>query len=92
MKVRVKAFARFRDLAGAETSIDLEEGSTAVDLLETVFSSHPDLKEALLDPDGKVGEGVKILINRRGIDPSDPTDAVLEDGDEVALLPPFSGG
>ena len=92
MRVLVRAFAKFREMAGEESAIDLEEGSTLCDLLEEVASSHPEIKDGIFTPDGNIGDGVTILLNRKGIDLSDPGKTVLEEGDEVALLPPFSGG
>ncbi|HNR57031.1 MAG: MoaD family protein [Methanothrix sp.] len=88
MRVVVRAFARFREMAGEEATLELPEGSTLADLLEEVVSSHPGLKKALSGPDGPIGGRAMVLLNRRGADPSD----VLEEGDEVAILPPFSGG
>ncbi len=91
MRVLVRAFARFREIAGKETSIDLKEGSTLCDLLKAISASHPELEGALFRSDGTVGEGITILRNRKGLN-SDISKTVLEEGDEVALLPPFSGG
>ena len=92
MKVLVRAFAKFRDIAGAETSLDLKEGSTIRDLLEAISASHPELEDYLFNSDGTIGDGVTILRNRKGPEVPDPRNTVLEEGDEVALLPPFSGG
>jgi molybdopterin synthase sulfur carrier subunit len=92
MKVLVRAFAKFREIAGGETRLDLKEGSTLRDLLKTLSSAHPELADDLFRSDGTVGDGVTILRNRRGLDHPEPRNTILEDGDEVALLPPFSGG
>ena len=92
MRVLVRAFAKFREMAGEEAAIDLEEGSTLRDLLEAVARAHPDIKDDLFTPEGNIGGRVTILLNRKGVDLSDPEKTVLEVGDEVALLPPFSGG
>lgn len=92
MKVLVRAFAKFRDIVGEKTSLDLKEGSTIGDLLEAICASHPGLKADLFNSDGTVGDGVTILRNRKGLEVPDPQKMVLEEGDEVALLPPFSGG
>lgn len=92
MRVLVRAFARFREIAGEKTCFDLIEGSTISDLLKAISLSHPELERDLFCSDRKVGDGVTILRNRKGVDLSDLSKTVLEEGDEVALLPPFSGG
>ncbi|HII06547.1 MAG TPA: MoaD family protein [Methanotrichaceae archaeon] len=92
MKVLVRAFAKFRDIVGEKTCFDLKEGSTIGDLLETICTSHLGLKADLFNSNGTIGDGVTILINRKGLEVPDPQKTVLEEGDEVALLPPFSGG
>jgi molybdopterin synthase sulfur carrier subunit len=92
MMVRIRAFARFREIAGEEACFDLKEGSTLRDLLKVLSSTHPKLADDLFSSDGTVGDGVTILRNRKGLNLSTPQKTILEDGDEVALLPPFSGG
>ena len=92
MRVLVRSFARFREIVGEKTCFDLKEGSTISDLLKAITLSHPELASHLFRSDGTVGDGVTILRNRKGIDLSNLTKTVLEEGDEVALLPPFSGG
>ncbi|KQC15811.1 MAG: hypothetical protein APR56_12055, partial [Methanosaeta sp. SDB] len=88
MRVLVRAFAKFREIAGEKTSLDLKEGSTIGDLLEAISASYPELAEDLFNSDETVGDGVTILRNRKGLDLSDLSKTVLEEGDEVALLPP----
>lgn len=92
MRVQVRALAKFREIAGEEVAIDLKDGSNLRDLLEAVVSDHPELYGDLLSPGGVIGDKVTILLNRKGVDLSDPEKTILEEGDEVALLPPFSGG
>jgi molybdopterin synthase sulfur carrier subunit len=92
MRVVVRAFARFREIAGENTCLDLKEGSTLLDLLKDISASHPELEVNHLGSDGTVGDGITVLRNRKGVDLSDLSKTVLEEGDEVALLPPFSGG
>ncbi len=92
MKVLVRAFAKFRDIVGEKTSLDLKEGSTIRDLLDAISASYPELGADLLSSNGAVGDGVTVLRNRKGLDVPDPKKTILEEGDEVALLPPFSGG
>ncbi len=92
MRVLVRAFARFREIAGEEARFDLKEGSTLRDLLKILSSTHPKLADDLFGSDGAVGDGITILRNRKGVDLSDLSKTILEEGDEVALLPPFSGG
>ncbi len=92
MRVKVRVFAKFREIAGEETCLDMKEGSTIGGLLDAISASHPELKAYLFNSDGTVGDGVTILRNRKGLEVPDPQKTALEEGDEVALLPPFSGG
>jgi molybdopterin synthase sulfur carrier subunit len=92
MRVLVRAFARFREIAGEKTCFDLKEGSTISDLLKAISAYHPELEGDLFRSDGTVGDGITILRNRTGVALSSLSKTALEEGDEVALLPPFSGG
>jgi molybdopterin synthase catalytic subunit/molybdopterin converting factor small subunit len=80
--IRIKLFALLKERAGsAELNIPFSDGS-ASDLVRQVAEAYPALEE-LLAP-GRV----IISVNQELVRP----DAVIRDGDEVALMPPFSGG
>lgn len=81
MKVLVLAFASAGDALGASRrEIALAEGSTLADLRALLDREHPALKA--LWPRLAVAVDGELA----------PADTPLEDGAEVALLPPVSGG
>ncbi|MGH9509709.1 MAG: molybdenum cofactor biosynthesis protein [Terriglobales bacterium] len=81
MQVRVLFFGQLKDLAGrASDSLTLPEGSTLTDLLAHYESGFPRLKALL--------PAIALSINQVYA----PPHSALRDQDEVALLPPVSGG
>ena len=81
MRITVKLFAQLRDTAGvSELSISPTAGATVSDALELVFAAHP----ALRPPAARAAVAVNLAYATR--------DTVLQDGDELALIPPVSGG
>ena len=81
MRVRVRLFASLRDVAGeAAAELELAPGATAEDAWRSLVALHPALEARRAS--------LAAAVNRsyRGFD------AVLEDGDELAFIPPVSGG
>lgn len=77
----VRLFARLREIAGgAETTMELPDGSTAGDAWRALTRRHPDLDA--------YSSSVSCAVNEDYARPATP----LRDGDEVAFLPPVSGG
>ncbi len=79
--VQLRLFAIFRDLIGADRiPLELPAGSTVADLRQELFHRWPTLRNLL--------ERSAIAINQEYA-----TDHhVLSSGDEIALIPPVSGG
>ena len=92
MKIHIRAFASFRDILGNYRDIEVQEGSTAGDLLQSLISSNRNLRSAIFDEDGNVREYVIIMKNRKNIENLQGLKTVLDEGDEVAILPPVAGG
>ncbi len=81
MQVTVKFFATYREIVGRrELKVELEDGATVRDLRGVIYAEHPRLK--------RFEETMLLAVNQEFADPG----ARLRDGDEVALLPPVSGG
>jgi len=81
LKVTVLFFAAAADAAGhfSET-VELQSGTTAGQLQERLLQMYPAL--------ARFGDSLALAVNREVA----TMDQVLADGDEVALLPPMSGG
>ncbi len=80
MNIRVLCFGRLRDIIAAEIVAELPASATVADLWQSLRSQYP----ALAPYDGAIA----IAVNQ-----SFATSATtLSPGDEVALLPPVSGG
>jgi molybdopterin synthase catalytic subunit len=82
MTVRVRLFAVLRQRAGRESvDVALEEGATVADAL-TALSREPGLADVL------ARVPVQMAVNRDYAEP----ETVLSPDDELALVPPVSGG
>lgn len=81
MTIRVKLFAAMRDLTGDDVAeMDLPDGSTVGDLRREM---------------GKLLPLARTLLNRSGVAVNHDlaeNDRVIQAGDEVAVIPPVSGG
>jgi molybdopterin converting factor subunit 1 len=81
MKIRVRLFARAKELAGRdEVELDLPAGSTVAELRRRLAADYPPLAGLL--PRCAVAVDAEFARD----------DRALGDGAEVALLPPVSGG
>ena len=81
MQVQVKLFAAAREMVGrGEVSLELGEGSTVGDLLDYLFRQYPQLKA--------IAGSLLLAVNREFAERT----VKLQEGDEVGMIPPVSGG
>jgi molybdopterin synthase catalytic subunit len=81
VRITVRFFAILRDKAGtAQLPLDLPAGATVATARDALAERLPDLRGALAR--------VAFAINQEYARP----DALLHDNDELALIPPVSGG
>jgi MoaD family protein len=81
LRIRVKFFASYRDITGrSEEILDLSEGASVSALLGLLREKYPKI--------GSLTDTIIASVNKRYA----KEDVVLKEGDEVALLPPVSGG
>jgi molybdopterin converting factor subunit 1 len=81
--ITVKYFANLKQMAGKdEDQFDINEGTTLEQLSELIGQNVPQLGTMVRE------KKVMISVNYDMV----PMDTVVKDGDEIALLPPFSGG
>jgi molybdopterin converting factor subunit 1 len=81
MRVTIRLFARLRDLAGA-SELTRDVGAPAT--VQTVWSALKREMPSLAQYEGSMSVAVNAEYARMA--------APLRDGDEVAFLPPVSGG
>ena len=80
MRVAVRFFAMFRERAGvSHTEVEMPDGASPAQLLEHLRTQFPSLPSE---------SPVLMAVNSEYVS----EEAVLQDGDEVAFIPPVSGG
>jgi molybdopterin converting factor subunit 1 len=81
MRVKVRLFARLRDIAGAsELAREVRPGSTIASVWSDLVKEFPEL--------ARYERAISSAINADYA----RMDQAVSDGDEVAFLPPVSGG
>jgi molybdopterin converting factor subunit 1 len=81
MRVTVRLFARLRELVGAgDLTVDVPAGATVADVWAALVAAHPEA--------AAYARSMSCAVN---LDYAKMT-APVRDGDEVAFLPPVSGG
>ena len=80
MKVNVKFFALGRELVGnSSLEIEMNENDNIKNLIDRLHKEHPKFKEL---------KSFLVAVNMEYAD----FEKSLNDGDEIAIIPPVSGG
>jgi len=80
MNIHVRFYAQLRDLAGMKVDLDLPQGATVAELIERIYELKPALRAH--DKSILIGAGVDFVGR----------DRVLNEGEEIAIMPPVQGG
>lgn len=89
-----KLFADLAEHAGGKhVEVDVDPGDTIGDALDALLADHEELESRILTDDGALREHINVLRNGSNVDANDDgLETTLDDGDELALFPPVSGG
>ncbi|MCQ8893171.1 MAG: MoaD/ThiS family protein [Methanolinea sp.] len=90
--VRVRAFARFRELFGGTIEMDLPWPATVRSVIRELEKINPAGLAELVDNEGNLKKSVILMINRERIMGPAREDCPLRPGDEIAFYPPVAGG
>jgi molybdopterin synthase sulfur carrier subunit len=92
MSVKIRFFARFRELFGADVMTDVVAGTTFTSLITAIAKKNPEGYAAIFDEKGAFREFVILMKNGKRIDIADAAKTPVADGDEIAVFPPVAGG
>lgn len=81
MKVNCLFFAGARDVVGVNsTNFEIQEGSTTTEFAKVLLQKYPSLEKVL--------QTSLLAVNQEYVE--EPV--LLKEGDEIAVIPPISGG
>jgi len=92
--MKVNFFATLRDIAGGKSiEFDLEQGTTAQELLEAIMARFPPMRKELMNKDGKMYGHVHFFINGRDVQfTEDEFQTEITREDTVNVFPAVGGG
>ena len=92
MTVKIRFFARFRELLGTDITTEIATGTMFTALITTVARKNPAGYAAIFDENGAFHEFVILMKNGRRVEIADAVKTPVVDGDEIAVFPPVAGG
>ena len=92
MTVKIRFFARFRELFGTDVVTEVQNGTSFTDLVKRIAKKNAEGYAAIFDDKGSFREFVILMKNGMRIDCADAATTPVADGDEIAVFPPVAGG
>lgn len=76
----------------SEQEVVQAEGSTIDEILQSLNTSFPGLRERICDDQGNVRRFVNVYLNDEDIRFLDEKATAVKDGDEISIVPAIAGG
>jgi len=92
MTVKVRFFARFRELLGTDIPTEPANGTTLLSLVRGIAQKKKEGYDAIFDEYGNFHEFVIVMRNGKRVEHEDAVTVRVADGDEIAVFPPVAGG
>jgi molybdopterin synthase sulfur carrier subunit len=92
MTVKVRFFARFRELLGTDILTEPEKEESLLSLVRDIARKNKEGYDAIFDEHGTFREFVILMRNGKRIEHEDAAAIRVADGDEIAVFPPVAGG
>ncbi len=91
MPTNIRIPTPLRKLTG-DLEVVEAEGSTVGDILQSLDTSYPGLKERICDESGNVRRFVNVYLNDEDIRFLEENATPVKDGDEISIVPAIAGG
>ena len=91
MPTNIRIPTPLRKLTG-DLEVVQAEGSTVGELLQSLDTTYPGLKERICDESGNVRRFVNVYLNDEDIRFLDERATPVKDGDEISIVPAIAGG
>ncbi len=91
MPTNIRIPTPLRKLTG-DLELVQAEGSTVGELLQSLDSTYPGLKERICDETGNVRRFVNVYLNDEDIRFLEERATPVKDGDEISIVPAIAGG
>lgn len=92
MSIRIRFFARFRELLGTDIDVEDEKNLTLESLVKKVARKNQQGYDLIFDEQGKFREIVILMQNGKRIEITDAETTPVGSGDDIAVFPPVAGG
>ena len=93
MRVLFKSFGPIRRLLGKKViEVEVPEGSTVRQVVDIVVKQSGEALYKLIMDKDKISGNLIVILNRKDVDTLGGVDIVVNDGDEIAILPHVQGG
>ncbi len=91
MATTVRIPTPLRRVTGGQDKVNAE-GETLAQIIDSMESQYPGIKERICDPDGSLRNFVNVFVNGEDVRFLDGVDSGVGDGDEVSIVPAVAGG
>lgn len=91
MPTNIRIPTPLRKLTGEREVVEAD-GATIGEILQSLDSTYPGLKERICDDEGNVRRFVNVYLNDEDIRFLDEKATAVKDGDEISIVPAIAGG
>lgn len=92
MTIRIRFFARFRELLGTDILVESPPGIMLTEIVAGVARKNREGYDAIFDEHGEFREFVILMRNGKRVETDQAGTIAVADGDEIAAFPPVAGG
>ena len=91
MAITVRIPTPLRRVTDGQDKVDTE-GATLAQIIDSMESQYPGIKERLCDEDGNLRNFVNVYVNGEDVRFLEGIDSATGDGDEISIVPAVAGG